>query len=384
MLNRFSCGLPILISCAIGCTNADSDSKLGGLGNDLAGAGGGALAGSGGVAALAGIGGSVATGAVGGAGSGSAVTTPSSGSGGSAGGAATSGSGGGGPGGAGSTGAGSGGAAGAAMAGAGMAGAGGAVDGAPVMSKGCGAVMAPRSDTYTIDVAGTERTYILKVPDDYDASDPHRLILSFHWLGGTAKNVADGDFYGLAGMSKGSTIFAAPQGIENRWSDPGHSRTSGGDDIAFTMSLVEELTSKLCIDESRIFAEGFSMGGSMSYAVACAMPDVVRAVVAHSGGPMSGCVEHDKPVAYFMTHGTEDSVCTYPEYGVPQLNDFAMVNGCMPHDMPTPSGSAHECVDFEGCMKGYPARACIFVGPHTPSPPGNWVPGESWAFISQF
>jgi poly(3-hydroxybutyrate) depolymerase len=252
------------------------------------------------------------------------------------------------------------------------------------MSPGCGAAMAPGSDTYTIDVAGAERTYILNVPADYDASHPHRLILSFHWLGGTARNVADGDFYGLLDRSDGSTIFAAPQGIENRWSDPGRSPTSGGDDIAFAASLVEELTSKLCIDESRIFAEGFSMGGSMSYAVACAMPDVVRGVVAHSGGPMSGCVQHDEPVAYFMTHGTEDSVCTYPEYGVPQIDDFAMVNGCMPHDMPTPIGDAHECVDFEGCMAGYPARACIFVGPHTPSPPGDWVPGESWAFISQF
>ena len=192
------------------------------------------------------------------------------------------------------------------------------------------------------------------------------------------------NYYGLLSMSAGTTIFAAPQGISNAWNDSGRSRTAGGEDINFPKALVEDFTNKLCIDKSRIFAEGFSMGGSMSYAIACAMRDVVRGVLAHSGGPMSGCVQHTKPVAYFMTHGTQDNVCTYPQYGVPEVNDFAKVNGCMPQDMPMPSGNMPACIDFMGCMPGYPARACIFVGGHTPSPPGNWAPGESWKFISQF
>jgi polyhydroxybutyrate depolymerase len=257
-------------------------------------------------------------------------------------------------------------------------------DGGATKSPGCGSTSAPTSNTYTISVGGTNRTYILRVADNYDANRPYRLILAYHPLGGTAQQVASGNYYGLLSLSAGSTIFAAPQGIGNGWSDSGRTSTAGGADINFTKALVDELTSKLCIDRSRIFAEGFSMGGSMSYAVACAMGDVVRGVVAHSGGPMSGCVQHSKPVAYFMTHGTQDDVCTYPAYGVPQVNDFASVNGCMSQTMPTPSGTAPACVDFPGCMPGYPTRACIFVGGHTPSPTGNWVPAESWKFISQF
>jgi polyhydroxybutyrate depolymerase len=257
-------------------------------------------------------------------------------------------------------------------------------DGGATKSPGCGSTSAPTSNTYTISVGGTNRTYILRVADNYDANRPYRLILAYHPLGGTAQQVASGNYYGLLSLSAGSTIFAALQGIGNGWSDSGRTSTAGGVDVNFTKALVDELTSKLCIDMSRIFAEGFSMGGSMSYAVACAMGDVVRGVVAHSGGPMSGCVQHSKPVAYFMTHGTQDDVCTYPAYGVPQINDFASVNRCMSQTMPTPSGTAPACVDFPGCMPGYPARACIFVGGHTPSPTGNWVPAESWKFISQF
>jgi hypothetical protein len=56
---------------------------------------------------------------------------------------------------------------------------------------------------------------------------------------------------------------------------------------------------------------------------------------------MSGCVAHTKPVAYFMTHGTKDTMCTYPTYGVPQLQDFAKVDGCKTPD-PSLSAAAFE------------------------------------------
>jgi poly(3-hydroxybutyrate) depolymerase len=264
----------------------------------------------------------------------------------------------------------------------GTAGAEGGGDGV-VASSGCGAPDWPDNDRYTIDISGTNREYILRIPDDYDPSRPYRLVLSFHWLNGTADNVANGGgttsgpYYGLWDLAEGSTIFVAPQGINNSW-------PSGN--VPFASALLDRLTSELCIDESRVFSTGFSMGGSMSYAVACGLGSRIRGVAVYSGGPMSGCDPHDEPVAYFMSHGTQDSVCTYPGFGVPQINDFAEVNGCTPRNMPEPSGNTPSCVDFEGCMEGYPARACIFVGDHTPSPNGQntWVPEEAWNFLSQF
>ena len=42
-----------------------------------------------------------------------------------------------------------------------------------------------------------------------------------------------------------------------------------------------------------------------------------------------------------MTHGTKDSVCTYPGYGVPQLQDFAKLDGCTKPD-PAASATAFE------------------------------------------
>ncbi len=276
--------------------------------------------------------------------------------------------------------------AGGSSAGAGTGGGGGA-GGGTSKSKGCGAASWPTSkNNLSIMVDGTARSYNLKIPDNYDTNKPYRLIFAFHWLNGTAANVTDGKYYGLLPLSENSTIFVAPQGINNGWSDTGRTSTKGGRDVAFARALFEQLKDTLCIDTTRVFSEGFSMGGSMSYALACAFGSELRGVAVHSGGPMSGCVQHDDPVAYFMTHGTNDSVCKYPAYGVPQVQDFAKINGCQTATLPTPTSSNGECIDYPGCSAGHPTRACIFVGDHIYNPGGanSWVPGETWKFIKQF
>jgi hypothetical protein len=274
--------------------------------------------------------------------------------------------------------------------------AGGGGSGDPVKSEGCGKTPSLKTGTaLSITVSGSARTYNLKVPDPYDNSKAYRLIMSYHWLGGTANDVTNGGvakpYYGLWDLAGGSTIFVAPQGLSNAWNN-----TSGAD-VEFSKQLITLIESEFCIDKSRIFCEGFSMGGSMSYAMACGMGDVIRGVAVHSGGTMSGCAKHDKPVAYFMTHGTKDSVCTYPSFPMPPLMDFAKLNGCTDPDpklsatafealLPEPTSTASACMDFKGCKEGYPVRSCLFVGDHTPSPDGTngWVPKESWKFISQF
>jgi poly(3-hydroxybutyrate) depolymerase len=272
--------------------------------------------------------------------------------------------------------------------------------GPAVPSDGCGkATTAKSGNDQTITVGTASRTYNLKLPASYDMNHPYRLIISYHWLGGTAANVSDGGgvikpWYDLdtTAASNGTTVFVAPQGISNGWSN------TGGADVEFSRQLITQLESTICIDKARILCEGFSMGGSMSYAMASAMPDVIRAVAVHSGGPMSGTTPgHSKPVAYFMTHGTQDTVCTWPQFGLPQLEDFAKVNGCKTPDptlsatafqaaLPQPTSTAGVCLEFTGCTAGYPTRSCLFVGPHTPSPDGTngWVPKETWNFFSQF
>ena len=48
-----------------------------------------------------------------------------------------------------------------------------------------------RTASITIESNGT-RSYILRAPDNYDSNHPYRLVLAYHWMGGTAEQVADG------------------------------------------------------------------------------------------------------------------------------------------------------------------------------------------------
>jgi poly(3-hydroxybutyrate) depolymerase len=266
-------------------------------------------------------------------------------------------------------------------------------------SAGCGKAKTI-ADSVRVSLDG--RYYILTIPKDYDQNHPYALWFAIHGRGGDALGVARGSagtnygFFGmrkLANKDKGTTIFCAPDG-NGGWG-------AGASDLQFFRTMINRFTTDLCIDMSRIFAAGFSMGGSMSYALACAMPDTFRAICMHSGGNMSGCSRpagNPGKVAMFITHGTQDGTCGWPGFGAPQIADIAGRDGCTAMNIPSmvnpTSNMDAKCVDYKNCDPKYPCRACIFKGDHTPSPgpvKGNdwgeastWVPESTWSFFKQF
>src|SRR3954469_10952222 len=131
-------------------------------------------------------------------------------------------------------------------------------------TAGCGKDPALTSGTHTTQIGGQTRSYILRVPAGYDRNHPYRLIFGFHWRGGTANDVDSGgtdgynwSYYGLRRLPDSadkSTIFVAPQGINNGWGN------SGGQDVTFVDNLLSQLENGLCVDTTQIFSTGFSYG----------------------------------------------------------------------------------------------------------------------------
>lgn len=244
------------------------------------------------------------------------------------------------------------------------------------------------SGTRTIQSGGQNRTYILRVPDNYNNSHPYRLVFGFHWLNGSAGNVASAGYYGLQPLSNNSTIFVAPQGIDNGWAN------TNGRDLTFVDDLTRLIEDGLCVDTTQVFALGWSYGGAMSYAVACARPTVFRAVSVISGANLSGCNGGTQPVAYFGIHGTHDSVLNISN-GRSLRDTFVRNNGCTPQNPREPALNSftHITTTYAGCRAGYPVQWAAFDGDHTPSPvdgsgtPNDartWTSGEIWRFFSQF
>jgi poly(3-hydroxybutyrate) depolymerase len=188
----------------------------------------------------------------------------------------------------------------------------GRIDGALAATAGCGKAATLSSGTHSIQSGADTRSYILRVPANYDINHAYRLIFGFHWNGGTANDVDSGgtdgynwSYYGLRRLADNAgngTIFVAPQGIGNGWAN------SGGRDLTFVDDMLRQIEAGLCVDTTQVFSSGFSYGGAMSYALACARPTVFRAVAVYSGGNLSGCSPGTQPVAYIGLHGIRDNV----------------------------------------------------------------------------
>ena len=269
---------------------------------------------------------------------------------------------------------------------------------AAVPSAGCGKNPTLASGSRTISSSGQNRSFMLRIPANYDNNHPYPLVFAFHWNGATMNDIDGGgssgyawSYYGLREQADNSAnakmIFVAAQGNGNGWAN------SNGQDLTLVDDMLKQLEGDLCVDTSRIFAMGFSYGGGMSYAIACARATVFRAVAVYSGAQLSGCSGGSDPIAYLGIHGVGDTTCNIS--GGRSLRDkFVKNNTCTAQNPPEPSSGSgkHTCTSYAGCSSGHPVRWCAFDGGHTP---GNvdgggddgaktWTKGEAWQFFTQF
>lgn len=282
-------------------------------------------------------------------------------------------------------------------------------------SAGCNTTPGIPSSQYnngqpiSIMAAGKQRRYILNVPPNYDNTKAYRLIIAYHQLNGNDRQMYANDYYHLLPLSGDSTIFVAPNGQANGspctgMGDGGESNcgwgNSGGEDIALADAVVAEMKENFCIDENRIFATGWSFGGSMSYQTACERPlgkenGFIRAIAVYSASQLSGNCTPSMPVAYYASHGTSDSVLCYDNMssgcavgnGVQLFQNFAGANGCTYQTPTKVTNGNHMCTELMGCDDGYPAKFCSHSGDHTPDPSDggpSWQYDDVWEFFSRF
>jgi poly(3-hydroxybutyrate) depolymerase len=261
-------------------------------------------------------------------------------------------------------------------------------------TAGCGKAPTLASGSHSLQSGGQNRTYILRTPANYDRNHQYRLFFGFHWNGGTANDVDSGgsdaavwSYYGMRQLSNDGAIFVAPQGIGNGWAN------SGGRDVTFVDDMLRQIESDLCVDTTQRFSLGFSYGGGMSYALACARADVFRAVAVYSGGQLSGCSGGTQPVAYMGIHGVSDPVLNISA-GRSLRDTFVRANGCTPQNAPEPAAGSktHITTTYSGCRAGYPVVWAAFDGGHGPGPVDgggdsgarSWTKAEVWKFLTQF
>ena len=167
----------------------------------------------------------------------------------------------------------------------------------------------------TIWSGGIMRTFRVYVPAIYDGQTPRPLLFNFHGNGGgnavnfenatKFRSVADTANFIL--ITPNGTVDPAFPQYGQLWNN--FTCCTSVDDVLFVSDMIDSLNGKYNIDNTRIFASGFSNGGLMVYDLACKLSHRVAAVASVAGTMITTRLKSCSPtrvVPVLEIHGTLD------------------------------------------------------------------------------
>lgn len=171
---------------------------------------------------------------------------------------------------------------------------------------------APDAEGGTLAFEGTERRYLLHLPTRYDGTERLPVVFDFHGYGSAAAlQVAYSDIVPVADREGFVVVAPEGQGRPPRFTLLGATATEA-DDVAFTVALLDELSTRLCLDPSRVYATGMSNGGALSSVLACRAADRFAATAAVAAlVHLPACADADRPVPFLAMMGTDDPVVPF-------------------------------------------------------------------------
>ena len=148
--------------------------------------------------------------------------------------------------------------------------------------------------------------YFMSLPKGWDGKSALPTAVFFHGYGGTGEEVMKDE--GLVNtLSDLGVLLVAPTGDNKGWSYP--AKIQGPrDDFAFVASVLDDVEKRVPVDHARLFATGFSIGGSMTWYLACLMGERFAAFAPIAGAywePMPQTCPSG-PVSMRHIHGVTD------------------------------------------------------------------------------
>ena len=257
-------------------------------------------------------------------------------------------------------------------------------------STGCGKDLTlPKSGPFEFQWSKGVRTVRIDVPEDYDNTNPYRLIFAMHPMGGCSTTVQAEGYYGLKPLDKEKTsIFVAPEGngLTFPWDE---------DDYTMFDELLKHLKNNICIDTSRVFSAGYSYGSMFTNGLAWNHQKVLRAVAVYEVAERNIWLpKHTgEPIAWMGVLGYDDGLCT-PEMARNARDiilKYNSPNGIALTEQPEEAapGGPHKCYDYKTVDAAHPVRWCTTSGEHIwwhkdPGATQSWVPETTWDFFTQF
>lgn len=216
--------------------------------------------------------------------------------------------------------------------------------------------------------SGQKRGYILHVPPALDPQTPVPLVISIHGFSDWPAH-----HMGMTGWNdladEVGFLVVYPSGVEfpKRWRASGKSNETVDAmvDVRFISDLIDELQQDYAIDPARIYVNGLSNGGGMTYLLACELSDRIAAVGSVAGAylyQLEDC-RPARPVPMIAFHGTADPIVPFSggpsrsfDVPFPVIPDwiaaYAANNGCNPSPQILTEQGAASGVAYADCDAG--------------------------------
>ena len=169
------------------------------------------------------------------------------------------------------------------------------------------------------------REYYVSLPED--TSKPFPMIINFHgFLSHAMDQQGFSQMDNYAHQNGIGVIY--PEGIKKSW-NVGKAILNDENDIGFVNALIDSVSLKYNIDSNRIYACGFSNGGTFSYELICGLSNKIAAF-GSVGGNFSinenRLCNIDREIPLIHIHGTRDRLQKYNHSDGDFLSTLESVN----------------------------------------------------------
>jgi poly(3-hydroxybutyrate) depolymerase len=223
--------------------------------------------------------------------------------------------------------------------------------------------------------SGVNRDFYTYLPTAYDPRRPYRTIFTFHPCGGSGN---PGSNIPIQNESRQDAIIIAPQSRGACYEN----QIRNSPDVTLFDDVLAYAEANYCVDESRIFAIGYSAGAWMSIILGCERAGIVRAHAQVSGGlpmfirPGADC---RGSVAALFIHDTGDPTNTV-NGGIAARDRVLRMDGCGTATVPW---APAPCAAYQECKPGFPVVWCPTTGKGHDRQ-DSFAPAPIWKFLSQF
>ncbi|KAI9151442.1 Feruloyl esterase B [Paramyrothecium foliicola] len=241
-------------------------------------------------------------------------------------------------------------------------------------SLGCGKEPNFTGETrrFAIQSDGRAREYSVHLPKNYKVDDVQPLLVAYHGRGNNPEEFEIATRFSDEAVNS-KMIVAYPAGVEGKWEGASYAEPGVSDQV-FTTDLVSKIKDEFCVDESRIYATGFSNGGGFVNTLACSAEHgrEFAAFASHAAALYTdvagdeNCQPSRSPIPILEFHGLEDVVIPYgggegkggPLPALPEwLSRWARRNACSGSGSSgLPVGGQHtkwNCGGIDGALQHY-------------------------------